>query len=73
MNLYLHGIGDDDDVPVEVDDSLKSDPSEFFQMILTNPPFGKKSSITIMMKKVKPERNQSLINALALLPLPTNN
>ncbi len=48
MNLYLHGIGDDDDVPVEVDDSLKSDPSEFFQMILTNPPFGKKSSITII-------------------------
>jgi type I restriction enzyme M protein len=36
------------DLPVEVDDSLKSDPSEFFQMILTNPPFGKKSSITII-------------------------
>lgn len=48
MNLYLHGIGDDNDVPVSVDDSLKSDPSEFFQMILTNPPFGKKSSITII-------------------------
>ncbi len=53
MNLYLHGIGDDDDVPVEVDDSLKSDPSEFFQMILTNPPFGKKSSITIIDEEGK--------------------
>ncbi len=48
MNLYLHGIGDDDDVPVVVDDALKSDPSEFFQMVLSNPPFGKKSSITII-------------------------
>lgn len=48
MNLYLHGIGNDDDVPVKVDDSLKSDPSEFYEMILTNPPFGKKSSITII-------------------------
>ncbi len=48
MNLYLHGIGDDEDVPVKVDDSLKADPGEFFQMVLTNPPFGKKSSITII-------------------------
>ncbi len=48
MNLYLHGIGDDDDVPISVDDSLKSDPNEFFQMVLSNPPFGKKSSITII-------------------------
>jgi type I restriction enzyme M protein len=48
MNLYLHGIGDDNDVPINVDDSLKSDPSEFYQMVLTNPPFGKKSSVTII-------------------------
>jgi type I restriction enzyme M protein len=53
MNLYLHGIGDDDDVPVTVDDSLKADPSEFFQMVLTNPPFGKKSSITIIDEEGK--------------------
>ena len=48
MNLYLHGIGDDDDVPIKVDDSLKSDPNEFYSMVLSNPPFGKKSSITII-------------------------
>ena len=48
MNLYLHGIGGEDDVPINVSDSLISDPGERFDMVLTNPPFGKKSSITIV-------------------------
>jgi type I restriction enzyme M protein len=47
MNLYLHGIGGDDS-PVVVADSLLSDPGERFDMVLTNPPFGRKSSITIV-------------------------
>ena len=44
MNLYLHGV-DADPGPVRVDDSLRSVPSELFDVVLTNPPFGKKSSI----------------------------
>lgn len=48
MNLYLHGI-DADPCPVKSGvDSLASDPGERFSMILTNPPFGKKSSISIV-------------------------
>lgn len=47
MNLYLHGI-ENKESPVIVGDSLLSQPSEHFDMVLTNPPFGKKSSITIM-------------------------
>lgn len=48
MNLYLHGIeSNGDESPVEVGDSLISDPGKRFDMVLTNPPFGKKSSITI--------------------------
>jgi len=47
MNLYLHGIGGDD-VPVECGDSLISDPGERFEVVMTNPPFGRKSSITIV-------------------------
>ncbi len=43
MNLYLHGI----ETPVESGDSLIADPGNRFDMVLTNPPFGKKSSITI--------------------------
>jgi len=48
MNLLLHGVGGDDDSPIRVEDSLASDPGIRFDMVLTNPPFGKKSSITIM-------------------------
>jgi len=49
MNLYLHGIGvDNTDSPIRVGDSLASDPGERFDMVLTNPPFGKKSSITFI-------------------------
>jgi len=44
MNLYLHGI----ETPVESGDSLIADPGDRFDMVLTNPPFGKKSSITIV-------------------------
>ncbi|MCD4783788.1 MAG: type I restriction-modification system subunit M [Candidatus Eremiobacteraeota bacterium] len=47
MNLFLHGIGSDR-VPVKCADSLRSHPGEYYDMILTNPPFGKKSSITII-------------------------
>jgi type I restriction enzyme M protein len=47
MNLFLHGIGGEKS-PVTVGDSLLSKPSDDFDMVLTNPPFGKKSSITIV-------------------------
>ncbi|MEN6311306.1 MAG: class I SAM-dependent DNA methyltransferase, partial [Acidobacteriota bacterium] len=46
MNLYLHGIGGDDS-PIEVRDALVSAPSTNYDMVLTNPPFGKKSSVTV--------------------------
>ncbi len=48
MNLYLHGI-DADPCPIQSGvDSLASDPGERYSMVLTNPPFGKKSSIRIV-------------------------
>lgn len=47
MNLYLHGIGGEES-PITVGDTLISDPGARFDMVLTNPPFGKKSSITIV-------------------------
>jgi type I restriction enzyme M protein len=45
MNLYLHGIGSQES-PIVVDDVLNSDPGIRFDMVLTNPPFDKRSSIT---------------------------
>jgi len=47
MNLYLHGIGGEES-PVEVKDSLESLGNDRYDMVLTNPPFGKKSSVTII-------------------------
>ncbi|MBI5730712.1 MAG: SAM-dependent DNA methyltransferase [Ignavibacteriales bacterium] len=48
MNLYLHSISDLDSEPlIEREDSLLSKPSNNYDYVLTNPPFGKKSSITI--------------------------
>ncbi len=60
MNLLLHGIeSPDSDSPIHVDDALRADPGERFDMVLTNPPFGKKSSVTIVNGEGKAER-QSL-------------
>ncbi len=56
MNLYLHGIGGENSVPVVVQDALAVDPGERFDMVLTNPPFGKKSSITITNEEGKEDK-----------------
>src|SRR5262249_42907350 len=51
MNLYLHGIGPDDDTqepPIKTDDALRNEPGAHAAVVLTNPPFGKKSSITVV-------------------------
>src|SRR5438105_5739862 len=48
MNLYLHGI-DADPCPIQSGiDSLASAPKEHFSVVMTNPPFGKKSSIAVV-------------------------
>ena len=46
MNLYLHGIGGTES-PITTADSLSRDTSDRYDMVLTNPPFGNRSSITI--------------------------
>src|SRR5450756_1894496 len=55
MNLFLHGIGGDES-PIEVGDSLISDPDDRYDMVLTNPPFGKKSSVTIVNGEGKADK-----------------
>jgi type I restriction enzyme M protein len=48
MNLFLHGIGTDPKhSAISIGDSLESR-SEAVDIVLTNPPFGKKSSFTII-------------------------
>lgn len=49
MNLMLHGIGTPvGESLVEVRDALIADPGKRWSVVLTNPPFGKKSSITMV-------------------------
>lgn len=49
MNMLLHGIsGADAESPIHVDDALKADPGVKFDTVLTNPPFGRKSSVTVV-------------------------
>jgi type I restriction enzyme M protein len=61
MNMLLHGIGSQEFEPIAVGDSLAADPGDNnrFDVILTNPPFGKKSSTTIVGEegKVSKERD----------------
>jgi type I restriction enzyme M protein len=48
MNLFLHGIGTDHKYPVvSIADSLEAK-ADSVDMVLTNPPFGKKSSFVIV-------------------------
>ncbi len=59
MNLLLHGIGpsgDEVDQPVATDDSLRADPGTRFELVLTNPPFGKKSSVLVVNEEGEEEK-----------------
>ena len=47
MNLYLHGIGNGES-PIRSGDALASDPGVRYDVVLTNPPFGKKSSYRVI-------------------------
>ena len=51
MNLFSPRIGPDDGKkkpPVKTDDALRNAPSELVEVVLTNPPFGRRSSITVI-------------------------
>jgi len=49
MNMLLHGIGHPEgESLITVDDALRTAPSTHFSMVLTNPPFGRKSSYKVI-------------------------
>ncbi len=60
MNLYLHGIGGDE-TNIIVDDSLRAHPGINFDMVLTNPPFGRKSSLTFVNTEGESERETLVV------------
>ncbi len=63
MNLYLHNIGDIyGKVPVTRGDALLSDPGYRVDYVVTNPPFGKKSSLTFTNKEGEKEEEDLVYN-----------
>jgi len=62
MNLLLHGIGKPDGASlIEVKDSLLADPGTRWSVVLSNPPFGRKSSITMVGADGREAREDSEI------------
>ena len=63
MNLLLHGIGGDleEDLPVVTKDALASKHGEY-EIVLANPPFGKKSSVTIVNEAGESSKESLIIN-----------
>jgi type I restriction enzyme M protein len=63
MNLFLHNIGDmNSEPPITRNDALIADPGERFDYILTNPPFGKKSSMTFTNEEGRQEKEDLVYN-----------
>ena len=60
MNMMLHGIGGEE-LPLVVADSLAGDPGDRYEIVMTNPPFGKKSSTTIVADDGKVARETEII------------
>lgn len=59
MNLLLHGIGPttaDGEPPIRTGDSLNAKPGDFYDIVLTNPPFGRKSSVLVINAEGEQER-----------------
>lgn len=63
MNMFLHNIGEiDGDTLISSTDALVSDTGERYDYVLANPPFGKKSSMTITNEEGKQEKQDYMIN-----------
>lgn len=58
MNLFLHNVGDLDGEPnVDRSDALVSEPTQTFDYVLANPPFGKKSSMVFTNEEGEEDRD----------------
>ena len=63
MNMYLHNIGEiDGDTPIKAADSLIADDGLRVDYVLANPPFGKKSSMTITNEKGEAQKQDMSYN-----------
>jgi len=63
MNMFLHNIGEiDGETFISSADALVADDGKRYNYVLTNPPFGKKSSMTITNEAGEQERQDLVYN-----------
>ncbi|WP_410512108.1 class I SAM-dependent DNA methyltransferase [Paenibacillus sp. BR2-3] len=63
MNMFLHNIGDiDSENFISPNDALVTDSGERYDYILSNPPFGKKSSMTFTNEEGEQEKDDLTYN-----------
>jgi len=63
MNMYLHNIGEiDGDSNISPNDALVADDGKRLDYVLTNPPFGKKSSYTVTNEEGEAEKEDISYN-----------
>jgi len=67
MNMLLHGICEfgNDSLPIECKDSLAGEPARHFDFVMTNPPFGTKSSLTIEVEEKDKETGETITKKTA--------
>jgi len=63
MNMFLHNIGEvDGDSMISPNDSLVADNGKRYDYVLTNPPFGKKSSMSFTNDEGEQEKDELTYN-----------
>ena len=59
MNLFLHNVGElDGELLVDRSDALITEPKQKVDYVLANPPFGKKSSMTITNEEGEEDKEE---------------
>ena len=72
MNMYLHGIGETES-PVHGRDSLAADPGERWDIVLTNPPFGRQGAFALLGEEGKITRERDTYERDDFIASTSNN
>ena len=72
MNMYLHDIGTTSS-PIECKDSLEKEPDHLFDVILANPPFGKRPTEAGAVREMLVESSDNQLNFLQAIMLMLKN
>ena len=69
MNMFLHNIGSiDSESSISSKDALVSDDGERYDIVLANPPFGKKSSLSFTNDEGEDEKEDLTYNRQDFFP-----